>query len=588
MIFRLHSRLVLWNLIITGLIVGILGYYISTSLRDHIHAEVENRLTRETSLAASWLEKQNPANIDDLADQLGAMLSARATIIAHDGKVLGDSDLAGVELQNVENQRSRPEVLDAEQQGTGTAMSWSPTVQVESIYVARRMDPYVVRLAMPLSAADNLLADLRTWLAFAMVVAIGLTLLFGYLVRGLISLPLRHISAASTQLAAGDLSQRLPISGDEAIAALGNSLNTMAKSLSSQMDALSDGKQRLERIVGAMTEGVMVLDSDGRITLTNRALNTLLGNDRDLIGRTPMEAFRIPGLDAAVRNVLQGAGTEMVELAVGNSRFIQANVAAVQDVSGVVAAVIVFHDLTEIRRTERMRRDFVANVSHEFKTPLTSIRGYAETLLSGALEDKQTAIDFVHIIERNANHLETLVTDLLTLARIESELPVSMEYVKVRDILEEHLTPREALIGQRGITVINNCPDLEVRADRLRLSMAISNLVDNAIYYNKQGGEIRVAGRIDGGLFELSIADTGQGIPADEISRIFERFYRVDKARSRESGRTGLGLSIVKHAIESQGGSITVNSRIGMGSTFAIRLPMPKNYDEAAGQRHAE
>ncbi len=576
MIFRLHSRLVVWNLLIIGLTVGILGNYLSSALRDHIETEIELRLTEEAGLAGAFLAHEDTGgNQDELADRLGGLLDLRVTIIAHDGTVLGDSDLDRTELQGVENHRSRPEVIDAEEQGTGTAIRWSPTVRVEFIYVARRFDPYVVRLAMPLSAVETLMADLRSRLIFAMGIAIGLTLIFGILIRGLISRPLREISQASTKLAGGDLSQRLPISGDEEIAALGNSLNTMAKNLSTQMRALTDEKQRLESIVGAMTEGVMVLDRTGSVFLANRAMPGLLGTERDLIGRTPLEVFRDPGIDDAVRRVLRAEPAQVVEFATGNARILQANVAAVVDASGAVDAVVmVFHDLTEIRNTERMRRDFVANVSHEFKTPLTSIRGYAETLLSGALQDPGIAGEFVRIIERNAQHLENLVSDLLTLARMESEPLVSKESVNIKNILDEQIASRTSIIAGRQITVANECADVEIRADKTRLSMAVSNLIDNAVYYNRTGGEIRIACRIVADSVELSIADTGQGIASDELPRIFERFYRVDRARSREPGRTGLGLSIVKHAIESQGGSVTVASRLGAGSTFTIRLPI--------------
>ena len=578
MMFRLHSRLVFWNLVIIGLMVGILGYFLASSVREHIVGEIEERLTQETALAGLYFAQAGQTTSpDENADKLGNLLKVRVTLIGHDGRVLGDSDLNGAELQSVENHRSRPEVQAAEQSGTGVAVRWSPTVRTDFIYVARRFDPYVVRLALPLAAVDSLMADVRSRLAVAALLAIGLTTVFGYIVRGLISTPLREMAAASRRLAAGDLGQRLPISGDEEIAALGNSLNTMAKNLSTKLLEVSEGKQRLELIVGAMTEGVMVLDNTGRISLTNQALSGLLGTDRDLIGRTPLEVFRSPGVENAVRSVLDGGLFEVVETVVGSgsaTRTLQANVAPVANAAGVVdSVVVVFHDLTNIRLTEKMRRDFVANVSHEFKTPLTSIRGYAETLQAG-VQDPETAADFLRIIERNAQHLETLVTDLLMLARLEADVPVSKEPVNVKVLVEEQISTRKSTIAERGLRVSNECEPIEIDADRLRLSTAISNLIDNAIYYNRQDGEIRISGALVNGNFNLSIADSGQGIPADALPRIFERFYRVDKARSRESGRTGLGLAIVKHAVESQGGSISVTSRLGTGSTFSIKLPV--------------
>jgi two-component system phosphate regulon sensor histidine kinase PhoR len=239
----------------------------------------------------------------------------------------------------------------------------------------------------------------------------------------------------------------------------------------------------------------------------------------------------------------------------------------------VDSVVVVFNDLTDIRRSERMRRDFVANVSHEFKTPLTSIRGYTETLLSGAKDDPKIAVDFLSTIERNAQHLEALVSDLLTLARLEAEVPASLEKFELKSIIDEQISSRVQALGDREIQVTVQCPPIQVHADRSRLGTALSNLIDNAIHYNKQRGEIKILAEAQNGTVHLAVADTGNGIPSEELPRIFERFYRVDKARSRESGGTGLGLSIVKHAIESQGGTITVSSRLGVGSTFTIHLP---------------
>jgi len=280
-------------------------------------------------------------------------------------------------------------------------------------------------------------------------------------------------------------------------------------------------------------------------------------------------------LENAVGEVLAGGEPRVLEMPVGPGRVVQANVAPVPNRSGEVeSVVVVFHDLTDIRRTEKMRRDFVANVSHEFKTPLTSIRGYAETLIAGAKDDPQIAPDFLRTIETNARYLEALVNDLLTLARLEAEVPATMERVSVRRIVDEQIESRKNAIRERNINVSVECPDVEIQADRSRLSTAVSNLIDNAIHYNRPGGTIRISAEQQNGTLNLSVADSGHGIPSDELQRIFERFYRVDKSRTRESGGTGLGLSIVKHAIESQGGTITVTSRVGSGSIFTIRMAM--------------
>jgi len=412
-------------------------------------------------------------------------------------------------------------------------------------------------------------------LVLVVVAAIGLTLIFSYGVRVLVTGPLHEIADASRKLASGDLDQRLPITGDEEIAALGTSLNTMAQNLSRQFQELTNGKQRLEQILEAMGQGVLVLDRSGRVTLTNSSIRKILETERDLVGKTPLEIFRRPELEKAVREVAEGGSAQTLEISAGSGRILQANVAPVPSAAGgIESVVVVFHDLTDIRRTERMRRDFVANVSHEFKTPLTSIRGYAETLMSGAKDDPKIAADFLKTIERNAQHLEALVSDLLTLARLEAEVPSTKEHIPLRALIEEQIATRKNALRLQELTVLIECAPFEIQADRVRLSTALSNLIDNAMYYNRPGGRITVSAEVVGSTLKLAVIDTGHGIPSDELPRIFERFYRVDKARTRDSGGTGLGLSIVKHAIESQGGTISVSSLVGSGSTFTIRLPV--------------
>jgi len=410
------------------------------------------------------------------------------------------------------------------------------------------------------------------WIGLASIV---LTFIFAYGVHELVSRPLHEVADVSRKLAAGDLEQRLPITGDEEIATLGTSLNIVAQNFARQIHELADGKQRLEHILEAMGEGVMVLDKSGRVTLTNTSLRRILETTRDLTGKTPLEIFRRPELENAVHEILRSGPAHVVEIPAAGNRILQANVAPVPGGSGgIESVVVVFHDLTDIRRMERMRRDFVANVSHEFKTPLTSIRGYAETLISGAKDDPQIAFDFLRTIERNAQHLEILVSDLLTLARLEAEVPSTKEQIELRPLIEEQIASRMNPLQDRGVRATIDCPDIEVHADRARLSAALSNLLDNAIYYNKPGGQISISAEVQDRTLRLAVADSGQGIPSEELPRIFERFYRVDKARARDSGGTGLGLSIVKHAIESQGGTINVTSRLGAGSTFTIRLPI--------------
>lgn len=412
----------------------------------------------------------------------------------------------------------------------------------------------------------------------ALAVGIILTLLVSYVLKLRVSTPLSDLFVSIQKMSDGDLEQRVPVKGDAEVAELLHATNVMARNLGNTKRQLRESQTGVDSFVDAMTEGVIRLDAGGRITLANRAFSKMIGRERDLAGKTTLDIFRNPALETNIKAVLSGEGPKVMEIVAGAGRVAEAHIAGIPNSAGVLdSVVIVFHDLTEIRKTERMRRDFVANVSHEFKTPLTAIRGYTETLLAGAVQDPKIAADFLHTVERNARHLEALVSDLLVLARLEAELPVSFDTVNVKSLVEEQLAQRKAAIAERNLRVVNECPEVELYADRVRLGTALSNLIDNAVYYNRPSGEIRVSGVQENSAFLLSIADTGEGIPPADLQRIFERFYRVDKARTRDSGGTGLGLSIVKHAVESQGGSISVSSKLGAGSLFSIRLPMRRS-----------
>jgi two-component system phosphate regulon sensor histidine kinase PhoR len=410
---------------------------------------------------------------------------------------------------------------------------------------------------------------------FAIAAGFLMTLLVSYALKLRISTPLSELFAAIQKVGDGDLQQRVAVQGDPEVAELVRATNTMVRNLGDTEKMLRGSQRKVDSFVDAMTEGVMLLDAGGRITLSNRAFSKMIGTDRELTGKTALDLFRNPELEATIRAVLSGESPKVVEILPVHGRIAEAHIAGVPNLAGgVESAVVVFHDVTEVRKSERMRRDFVANVSHEFKTPLTAIRGYTETLLGGALQDPKIATDFLHTVERNARHLESLVSDLLMLARLEAELPASFDTVNVKGLVEEQLYQRQAMIAERELQVKNDCPDVNLYVDRIRLVTAVSNLIDNAVYYNRPSGEIRVSGVQENGSFLLSIADTGEGIPPADLQRIFERFYRVDKARSRDRGGTGLGLAIVKHAVESQGGSISVSSKLGAGSQFNIRLPL--------------
>jgi two-component system phosphate regulon sensor histidine kinase PhoR len=575
MTLRLHSRLIVLNVAALGVMTLLLGYFLGVHLKKTFELEIEDRLYRSATLARAYVQV-HPQNADPqrVAADIAKLLDVRVTLIGPQGRVLGESEVADGVLAGIESHANRPEFIEARQRGRGASIRYSTTVGTSFIYVAVGLDDgTVLRLAMPLAAVETLQAGLRRRLAFAMMLGVGLTLVFGHMVYAAVSRPLRRIAAASHQLALGDLNSEIPVAGDQDLATVGSSLNAMARTLRKRMEELESDKHRREAIIAAMSAGVAVFNHEARAILANRSMQALLDLHGDIVGKRPMELVRDPAFESAVRTALAGWEPPSIELLTGGGRILLATAAPVRALSGTVElAVIVFHDLTEIRRTERMRKDFVANVSHEFKTPLTSIRGYAETLLNAEPSDPVVKREFLEAIERNSALLQALVEDLLVLSTLERELPIRKEKLDVCALLEEQIGSKQHLLAEKKIEVSMECLSIEVGADRSRLIRAVSNLIDNAIHYNRPGGKIRInVSQLERGI-RIDVQDTGAGIPQEDLVRIFERFYRVEKSRTRESGGTGLGLAIVKHAIESQGGTISVNSRLGVGSTFTIVL----------------
>jgi two-component system phosphate regulon sensor histidine kinase PhoR len=574
--FRLHSRIVALNIAALGITSLLLGYFLSGSAKTAFESEIESQLYKSATLAREYVRVEaDRTEAPELADRISKLLGVRVTLIAADGRVLGDSEMTRAGLRGMENHSDRPEFVAARQSGRGVSIRQSATLGTRFIYVAVNLeDGSVLRVAMPLANVETLLSDLYWQVGLAVLIGAGLSLAFGYMVFAAVSRPLRKLAKASDRLAFGDLESEVPVVGDRDLATVGSSLNAMARNLRVKMQQLEADKHRTEGIIAAMSSGVVVFDLDARVVLANASIQMLLDLHTDPARRIPMELVRHPSIEDAVRTALKGLDAPAIEVTAGRERVLLAKAAPVRALNGEVELVVmVFHDLTEVRRLEKMRRDFVANVSHEFKTPLTSIRGYAETLLDINPDDPAVAKEFFEAILRNATLLQTLVDDLLVLANLEREVPVAKDRFDVTELIEQVIRSKQHLLTSKDIHTEIHSSSIEVEADRARLMRAVSNLVDNAIHYNRQGGKLRVSASLIGNQLRIDVEDTGDGIPAAELGRVFERFYRVDKSRTRESGGTGLGLAIARHAVESQGGTISVSSKLGSGSTFTILLP---------------
>lgn len=519
-----------------------------------------------------------------------AASGARVTVIASDGTVLADSQS---DTSTMENHAGRPEIRDALRLGEGKSVRHSVTIGRDLLYFAVRAEsppgnePLVLRFALPLETVDRALISFHRSLWLSSIVILLLAFGAGLLVSRGLTHRIERLKEFSRRVAEGDFR---PIAADgsgDALDALGASLNQTAARLDVTIRSLTEERNLSSAILGSMVEGVAVVDGAERVVFANRGFASILGLDvPPQAGRALVEVVRQAEICEAVRAVLKGEPRVEAEIATGTLRqhHFAATVASVQ-AGETAGAVLVLHDITELRNLERVRRDFVANVSHEFKTPLTAIQGFAETLLAGAMDDAENRRCFVQIILEHAQRLARLTDDLLKLSRMDADrLDLEIQPVAVAGFVESCVESlRRRAIGKDlrlTVNVPNGLPD--VAADRRLLRDVLQNLLDNSVQYTPPGGEIEVAASLQKGEIVFTVADTGIGIPQADQPRIFERFYRVDAARSREAGGTGLGLSIAKHLVEAHHGRIWVESEVGQGSRFHFSVPVHAREQEPA------
>lgn len=398
--------------------------------------------------------------------------------------------------------------------------------------------------------------------------------------------PFKEITAVARGLAQGQLDRRVTVQSGDELADLGRVMNRMAADLEAKVTEITEDRARLQAILSSMVEGVLVLDRDSKILLMNAAIERMFQLESSTaVGRLLIEVFRHHQLHQLVQKVLESEvePSEEIVMAVPEERIFTVQASVSQ--KGGIAAVLVFHDVTNLKRLERVRKDFVANVSHELRTPLTSIKGYIEALIDGAKDDPQKCAEFLGIIEKHADQLNALLSDLLQLSTIESgQYQWRRGSVSVSDLIGKAVHLLRPLAEKKGQAILVSPAEGvgPVIGDADKLTEVLINLIDNAIKYTPDGGRITVEARPRESAVEIAVSDTGIGIPSKEISRIFERFYRVDRARFREIGGTGLGLSIVKHIVEAHGGKVSVESQIGKGSRFVVSLPTESSFPQSS------
>jgi two-component system phosphate regulon sensor histidine kinase PhoR len=563
-----------------------LGMVLAGRVERHHQRQVFTSLRTKAVLVREMVRDWPADRVGDLPMRmlaLGREIGTRITLLAEDGRVLADSQ---EDPEQMENHAHRPEIRDAHGEEFGTATRFSSTLKKPMSYVAVRLPGNqtvgYVRVALPLDDIEVQLVELNhiMWTA-AGATGVAAWLLALWLARRIIP-PIQELTRKSERIAAGDYGHKVYRLGQDEVSLLARAFNHMSERLQVQFAQLDEDRQQLRTILSGMVEGVVALNAEQRILFANERAAQLLGfQTQTVIGRKVWEIVRHRTFQEVVNQALRGPEPCSRELVWDGSPAKCLTIHAAR-LPGPPArgAVLVFHDTTELRRLERLRQEFVANVSHELKTPLSIIKACIETLLDGAVDDPTHRGPFLEQIDDQANRLHMLILDLISLARIESGAEVfefqdvPLEPV-VHTCLERHRARAEGKQQQLAVVPPQDPSGREIAvwADEEAVSQILDNLVDNAVKYTPAGGRIYIRWRAENGQVCLEVEDTGIGIPEQDLPRIFERFYRVDKARSRALGGTGLGLSIVKHLVQAMHGTVQAHSRVGAGTTFQIRLP---------------
>jgi two-component system phosphate regulon sensor histidine kinase PhoR len=598
---RWYLKLVLAFLLVIAVVVIPSILFLGANQKAYLMSQQEESLRRELKLAGQMLadslagQQSDFSRIKALANQVGLNLQRRVTIISKDGRVLGDSGLSPDAVDRVDDHSHRPEILAARSKGFGQSIRFSTTMQANTLYGAipiKEKENLIgfVRLAIPLSQIEAAISSLRWNLILTGLLTGILALMLSLFMTWTIGRPLRDITDMVKGMAEGDLKQPFHLLPQSDYSTLVSSLERMAEELRTKIELLETETGQMRTLLSTMREGVLVTDEKGQIILMNPFLNEVLGGRSSWKRRTILEAFMNAEFQDAVDAVLKTEPFKGLEISCCREpmRHFEVQVVALTSSHRPRRAVALLHDITELRYLLKVRHDFVANASHELRTPLTSISGYVETLLSIAPNDPPEIQKFLKIIQKNVNRMTLLVSELLDLAKLDLQeaSKIQLDRIRLKEFLEDTVLALGDLAREKGLALSLRLEDLPedqvVYWDRDRIQQALFNVLDNAVKYTPENRKIGVTVKPLPGLgnqafqtfIEIAVEDNGIGIPREDLPRIFERFYRVDKNRSRELGGTGLGLSIVKHIVESHGGTVHVQSTLGQGSTFFLRLPV--------------
>jgi two-component system, OmpR family, phosphate regulon sensor histidine kinase PhoR len=564
---RIFVKLFAAALVVIAACTLSLDLLIHKAWENMLRNEINTSLRQKTEMLALRVEGAPAGSLQQIAEQVAPAAGARITVIDSAGKVLADTE---AKPDQMENHATRPEFVAALHGQVGSSSRVSKTTGVELLYVAVAIPGGAVRMAYPLSAIHEANRQITINLIEASLAAAVLALLLAFIATQSIGRRLLRITDFAERVAAGDLSARIQEESTDEIAHVASALDKTARKLEEGFRAVENSRQTLETLLNSMQEAVIAVSQDEQVLWANQRMERLLPSGVRL-GAPLVQSVRDPEILASVNKAVTTRDVTMARTAKIFSGRIFDVTAAPMPGGGAVA---VLHDQTDIERVEKTRRDFIANVSHELRTPLTSVQGYAETLLDGSgLPDSQR--EFVEVIRKNAMRMSRLTEDLLVLARVESgEQNFNFQVAMPQELLEDAVQTFHEIAAGRGIELsMMNTASSAVWVDRYAIHQVFANLIDNALKYGDQGGKVLVGACETEEGVQFYVRDFGGGIPSEHLPRLFERFYRVDKARSRESGGTGLGLAIAKHVVRAHSGNIRAESELNHGSTFYFILP---------------
>ena len=601
----LFRRILLANVVITVLLLLSLEFYLSGAIKDDYISKLRNSLITQAGLIADQIPASPNGDLDSLCRRFKEKTGARITIIDSSGNVLGDSDEASAKMENHSN---RPEIKDADISDVGSSIRHSKTLNRNLFYLAiaftKDTDKKFLRLSMPLKDIETSINNIRKRIIIASLAVLFVISVFGLLQTRGITRSIEEITDFSKEVAAGNFKKRIFFREKGELGELGKNIINMARELHERLRQSDEEKRKVEAILRNMSDGLILSDMKGTIILSNDAVLKLFGVTSGIEGKTLMETLRKAELSDMVGQVASGKEKIFREMEVTQPKDLHLMVTASPfyarradgELSGIV---LTFHDITRLKKLEEIRKDFVANVSHEIKTPITAIKGFAETLIEGALDDRDNAEKFLLTIKQNSERINSLVDDLLTLSRIElGDIKIEKNVVNIEEVIETVFTTLKEKAGRKNLYLKKEIsPDTaELKADKDRLIQILLNLVDNGLKFTEKGGvtvavqssdlsespeaskfEVQKEEGIDSSLIPhpssfltVSVEDTGIGIPKKHLDRLGERFYRVDRARSRELGGTGLGLAIVKHLVKAHGWGMKIESAEGQGTAVRI------------------